>query len=224
MGRPKDQKNPNIAIRLRKLAAERDLSQKEIAASIGVSPQSISQYLDGSVNPSYSALIALAELFGVSADYILGRTEVETSNALVVGAVSLTGLSEKAIDFLSNSKRWAALLNIILESTASTSLLRCLDRMLTMEYYKNIYSKKADEDIPDWEKYDEAYGYMRILLEYEALLLLSEMRTLLRNNKSFKPTMQNEIYGEVDSVIKLGKAFAGMTIGSSNDGDKTSKP
>lgn len=218
MGRPKDQKNQSIPIRLRKLAAERDLTQKEIAASIGVSPQSISQYLDGSVNPSYSALVALAELFGVSTDYILGRTEVETSDTLVSGAISLTGLSEKAIAFLTSSRRGAAVLNTLLESAVSTSILRALDSLLAMEYYRSIYSEKADKDIPDWEKYDAAAGYMREMIEVEERFITMEMRALVRNNKSFEPSEQFKHYSDVDHIIALGEALANMKRARGTDG------
>ena len=75
MSTQQEKKKSPLPTRLRELVANGKWTQKEIASAVGVKPQSISQYLDGTVNPSYSVLIGLADLFGVSTDYLLGRTD-----------------------------------------------------------------------------------------------------------------------------------------------------
>lgn len=48
------------------------LSQKEVAAAVHVSPSIISNYENGERTPSLEILIALANLYRCSTDYLLG--------------------------------------------------------------------------------------------------------------------------------------------------------
>ena len=56
------------------------LSQEELAAQVGVSRQAVSKWETGTADPSTSNLLALAKLFGVSAEELLrqvDRTDAE---------------------------------------------------------------------------------------------------------------------------------------------------
>lgn len=46
-------------------------TQKELAKCLGIRPQSLSLYLCGKTLPSAKTCLALADFFGVSADYLL---------------------------------------------------------------------------------------------------------------------------------------------------------
>ncbi len=48
------------------------LNQEELAAKVGVSQKSISKYERGTRRPNYETLTAMAKLFNVSVDYLLG--------------------------------------------------------------------------------------------------------------------------------------------------------
>lgn len=104
MSTQQEKKKSPLPTRLRELVANGKWTQKEIASAVGVKPQSISQYLDGTVNPSYSVLIGLADLFGVSTDYLLGRTSIKTSDMILSGAAEHLGLSQRAISTLQSNK------------------------------------------------------------------------------------------------------------------------
>lgn len=58
--------------KIRALRNEENLSQKELGKRIGVSEISVRCWENGTKNPSINALAGLAELFNVSADYLLG--------------------------------------------------------------------------------------------------------------------------------------------------------
>ena len=61
-----------LSERLRNLRIEKGLSQKQVAALIGVNPSTISTYESAARLSSYPSLIRLAKVYGVSIDYLLG--------------------------------------------------------------------------------------------------------------------------------------------------------
>ena len=58
--------------RLQEQRILRNLSQKQVASSIGVSASVISNYESGERTPSIEILISLAHLYRCSTDYLLG--------------------------------------------------------------------------------------------------------------------------------------------------------
>ena len=66
---------PNI----KNLREDRDLRQREVTAVLNVSQNTYSQYENGVIELTASNLIKLAEFYGVSVDYLLGRTKNPTT-------------------------------------------------------------------------------------------------------------------------------------------------
>lgn len=64
-----------LSQRVYALRKERDLSQKDLGEAVGLSHKAISTLESASRGISMEKLIALAEYFGVSTDYLLGRTD-----------------------------------------------------------------------------------------------------------------------------------------------------
>ena len=60
---------------LKKLRKSRHLTQKQLAEGIGSSERGIQQYEMGVRKPTYDKLIALADYFDISIDYLVGRTD-----------------------------------------------------------------------------------------------------------------------------------------------------
>lgn len=65
-----------FAERLRELRTAAGLKQEDLARILGTTPNAISKYETGSRRPSHEALIAIADYFNVSLDYLLWRTYV----------------------------------------------------------------------------------------------------------------------------------------------------
>ena len=61
--------------RLVSLRAERGIMAKDLAAAIGITKASMSQLESGLNAPSLNTLLALAEFFGVSIDFLVGKTD-----------------------------------------------------------------------------------------------------------------------------------------------------
>jgi len=67
------EQNAAFPQRLQTLREKRRLSRRTLAELCGLSKNMISLYERGEKAPSVDALINLADFFGVSTDYLLGR-------------------------------------------------------------------------------------------------------------------------------------------------------
>lgn len=73
----------STATKIRELRKQHRLSQTELAKQIHVSQATVTSWETGRADPSSSALNTLADFFGVSSDYLLGRTnEPKSDNEL----------------------------------------------------------------------------------------------------------------------------------------------
>ncbi len=70
---------------LKQLREERQLSQKDIAEYLGITRQAVASYELAKREPDYEVLRKLADYFGVSVDYLLGRSSCREVDALTVG-------------------------------------------------------------------------------------------------------------------------------------------
>lgn len=87
----------NFATRLRDLMIEKKVTQKELADSVGVSRQAISQYMDGSAQPNLDKFVKMAEFFNVSTDYMIGSTDIRVIDINDIAINKQLGLSAKSI-------------------------------------------------------------------------------------------------------------------------------
>lgn len=69
--------------RLIQLREKNNFSQSFVARQIGVTPALISAYEKQERNPSINKLIALADIYHVSTDYILGRTHTDNVSTTI---------------------------------------------------------------------------------------------------------------------------------------------
>ena len=116
MARPERKSNATTKIfadRLSDLVEEKKktgLSQKEIAAQIGVSSGTLSEWCSDNKTPMIDALPKLASYFEVSSDWLIGCSDAKTRNTTTQAIHLETGLSDTAIDVLrkinDNEKRF----------------------------------------------------------------------------------------------------------------------
>lgn len=78
--------------KLRALRTKYNLSQKEGASRIGISPSIVSSYETGERTPSTENLLALSRLYRCSTDYLLGNNIQSTGVVL-----EITGLSDAQV-------------------------------------------------------------------------------------------------------------------------------
>lgn len=63
-------------LRIRDLREDHDKKQLELAAYLNVKPNTYSDYERGKINIQIDTLIQLADFYGVSLDYLVGRDDV----------------------------------------------------------------------------------------------------------------------------------------------------
>ena len=92
-----------IGKRINILLAEQTKMQKELAVHLGVPANTVSYFISGRRTPNTEQIAKIADFFDVSADYLLGRTNAETTDKDLRFICEYTGLSENTIMTLHNS-------------------------------------------------------------------------------------------------------------------------
>ena len=64
---------------IKDIRTRKNLTQADVANALGVSSVVYSRYETGSRQPSIEVLIKMADIFGVTVDYLLGRQDIEDS-------------------------------------------------------------------------------------------------------------------------------------------------
>lgn len=82
--------NCDFGENLRKLRQNRNLTQKELGAMVGLSKAVVSKYENSMGYPTYDVLIRIARYSGVTTDYLLGVSNNK--------AVDVSGLTDSQID------------------------------------------------------------------------------------------------------------------------------
>jgi transcriptional regulator with XRE-family HTH domain len=62
--------------RLNQLRNEKKWTQEEMSNKVGIARTTYAMYEQGKRNPDYETLKKIADLFDVSTDYLLGRTDI----------------------------------------------------------------------------------------------------------------------------------------------------
>ena len=67
--------------RIRELRAEKNITQLRLSLELEVSQETVSAYENGKHLPSLKSLIKMADIFHVSTDYLIGRSDVRKPSA-----------------------------------------------------------------------------------------------------------------------------------------------
>ena len=72
-------------------------TQQEVANRVGVSRQNVGKWLSGETTPDINTLGKIADAYGVSTDYLLGRTSVKSTDIDLKSVCEYTGLTENSV-------------------------------------------------------------------------------------------------------------------------------
>lgn len=104
---------------LKKIRNKKGLTQADVAAKLGITYQAYAHYETGRRQPDPEMLLKMANLFGVSTDYLLGRDETPTltipktlTDTQIAFTEGIKDLDEEElqqvadfVDFLKNRKK-----------------------------------------------------------------------------------------------------------------------
>lgn len=84
--------------RLLKLREERKETQEQLAKAVNITRQSLSRYETNERTPNIELIYSIAQHYDVSADYLLGLSEVTSLDNRIQAACEVTGLNSAAMD------------------------------------------------------------------------------------------------------------------------------
>ena len=84
--------------RIRDLREDMDLRQVDVAAATGIDQKTLSNYETGKTQPDARALVALADFFHVSIDYLVGRTDAPARDSQYL-IHELNGMKKRLLSF-----------------------------------------------------------------------------------------------------------------------------
>lgn len=181
-----------FAQRLKLLRKERGITQQQLADGVGISKGGLSYYENAGRTPDISILERFADYFGVTTDYLLGRTNAQTQKAKLQAVCNYTGLSDKSVNLFTelkeNSPAQLRVINFLLEQAAGdmdivydiddaddydgsilNAVVRYLNRYSSYDEYLAEYVSSSDEGISSTIQ-DALY-----------LLILNQAITALKN-------------------------------------------
>ena len=77
-----------IGKKINALLAKKFKRQKDLATALGVNDNTISYFVSGKRLPNTEQIIKISDFFGVSADYLLGRTDDQTDHTTHPGTAT----------------------------------------------------------------------------------------------------------------------------------------
>lgn len=166
--------------RLKELRGNR--KQAEVAEKIGLKPPTYAMYENDMREPNFQTLNLIADYYGVSADYLLGRTPHKSPNIDIQAICKKTGLSEESVEQMQKgffyNKQAIGLLNelialrpfhdCIVYMQAAFDLIDLDGNKTNREYdgktvtlsgeFASSFFRQSARD-----KYSEAFGLMELL-------------------------------------------------------------
>lgn len=129
--------------RLVELRTEKGISQKEAAIDLGISQALLSHYEKGIREFNMDFLCRVADYYGVTADYILGRTQSRAG----VDATAFDDREEDAV-FNTRSIYRAAILTQERMHAGSSQAGECADILYALTVYRTLFAAAQKGYIP----------------------------------------------------------------------------
>jgi transcriptional regulator with XRE-family HTH domain len=154
-----DRYTAHFASTLRDLMEEKGTTQKELAAFVGIRPQSLAQYTSGETQPNGDKLLKIAEYFGVTVDYLLTGTVIEN-----IPVYEMLGFSPNTVENIKLVKE-----GYFEDAPGMLAMLDCL--LADKDFYKSMeqaayWHNEKNGTTDEYQKYCEwqAAQYMQTFL------------------------------------------------------------
>ena len=197
----------NIGKRINDVLAKKGIMQKELAEHLGVTANTVSYYLSGERCPDIDKLIEISRFLNVSTDFLLGLSDVKSTNIEVKSICDYTGLSEMAVAKLHFFKESNQLHSEIISAFIAPDFkantfcgLSFVCRML--ELYEKEYLKNIEEMDEAYNNFDEMQINEIELLEDFKEYMANKARSAKVSYYEAVDAFKNTIDEYVDNKIK----------------------
>ena len=199
--------NKTIGERLKECRKAKKENQEDLAKLLNVQRQIISYYETGARTPNIEDLAILAKHFDTTVDYLIGLSDVKSTNIEVKSICDYTGLSEMAVAKLHFFKESNQLHSEIISAFIAPDFkantfcgLSFVCRML--ELYEKEYLKNIEEMDEAYNNFDEMQINEIELLEDFKEYMANKARSAKVSYYEAVDAFKNTIDEYVDNKIK----------------------
>lgn len=121
-----------LGSRLKKAREKKGFSQKDVAKWLGITGSSLSNYERGDRDPDTTILVRLADLYDVSADYLLGRDYIDGRMKIEPEIIRTMSEAQRLADEVAKDLNQALADGILTEEQVKLSLDVARQTMLLM--------------------------------------------------------------------------------------------
>ena len=194
----------NFSVVLAELRKEKGLSQKEAAAKLGISQALLSHYEKGIRECGHSFLIRVADFYGVTCDYLLGKTTERNDIPAVVS--NLLSFND---DFAPTSKTFikaAMILREAMNDSEKISGLR-LDMVLAISIYRLLLIQAGAGNIPkNWA--GRAYADGKVICTGAYLNIIDSANyAAFKITPAKKPVPDEPVPEAVETLVRMVEDF-----------------
>ena len=204
------------------------LTQKQLADQLGVVSGTVQQYELGKRQPRIEQLQRIASVLGVSVEYLMGSTYVQSIDPDLRMICEYTGLSEDAISYLHKLASFHESYDSRKEVLSSLLERKSFDMMLALCcQYVNLMKSEPHLRYQTTAEYDamskalKQHGFVISLPDEQANALFCERITNLLRTLLDDIARPNDIYMNIDDFLdnKAKAAFDAANI-ESGEGDQ----
>lgn len=195
----------NFPIILCELRKESGLSQKEAAAKLGISQALLSHYEKGIRECGQNFLIKVADFYGVTCDYLLGRTTARNSAA---GGLEEFVEKQKTdiVPSMQTFIKAALLLSDMMRKNSSLDGVK-LDILLAVAFYKIILLQTSAGNLPkNWAGRAYVDGKVCCNSTYLALAELAA-HSAIKPKKNKNPVPDAPVPDAIKALVSAAEDF-----------------
>lgn len=215
--------------RLRDLMSrEPKTSQLTLAEYLGITRQAVSNYMTGQSSPDWKTLAKIATFFQVSADYLLGLSQTQSTNMTLQAACEYTKLTEETIIAIRNASNFevnafATFLDYAVKTTLffdiGVLLVDCRSTRFCFEDFRKFYEEilqaqknheYSDELIDRVSEFESRTAHSALRFGYKMYEIALLFNKIMDNISQFNSTKKHvEYYAE-----QFSKIYREMTVGT----------
>jgi transcriptional regulator with XRE-family HTH domain len=196
----------SIGNRIRELREKRDWTQEDLIEELKkyerVERSTLAKWETGRQDFKTKHIIALAEIFGVTSDYLLGLSSTPSIDPAIKSICNYTGLDEAAVEFL-HFEPDSTFLEIINRFIKSYEFWDILDELQRIQFLSRMITEECEE-ISD-EQFDTLKECIQFLDSYYAKNPKS--KNVLKRFTEHKKELKLSQFGCDYSFKDIVKAF-----------------